>query len=427
MVKVKICGITNLDDAQAAVEYGADALGFVFAPSQRQVTAELVRGIVAKLPPFICKVGVFVNGDLALVKETMSLCNLDLAQLHGDEGPDYCAALFPKAVKVFNSNSMPPRTELIRYKVAAYMLDIDKEAAFNESEPKKLWQLAHRLGVYGPVILAGGLTPKNVGEAIKVARPYAVDVSSGVEAETGKKDHSKMRAFLIAAKSSEHVGLLPRKRMYASVGADPRVCPQNGPFQEVANLTFECRRSIRLKEYDYSQAGAYFVTICTQNRELLLDNFAARSMVQKWWDKLPTKFTEIQTDEFVIMPNHIHGVIFITPEGQSHGTAPTSDKGEHMGSPLRKPTLGKTVQWFKTMTTNDYLKAIRKDQVEPFPGRLWQRNYYEHVIRNEHDLDEIRQYIVDNLAKWEEDEYNPMNLAEGAKGKVIASRKQKNG
>jgi len=199
MVKVKICGITNLDDAQAAVEYGADALGFVFAPSQRQVTAKLVRGIVAKLPPFICKVGVFVNGDLALVTETMSLCNLDLAQLHGDEGPDYCAALFPKAVKVFNSNSMPPRTELIRYKVAAYMLDIDKEAAFNESEQKKLWQLAHRLGVYGPVILAGGLTPENVGEAIKVARPYAVDVSSGVEAETGKKDQDKMRAFLRAA------------------------------------------------------------------------------------------------------------------------------------------------------------------------------------------------------------------------------------
>jgi phosphoribosylanthranilate isomerase len=95
---------------------------------------------------------------------------------------------------------MPPRTELIRYKVAAYMLDIGKGAAFNESKQKKLWQLAHRLGDYGPVILAGGLTSENVGEAIKIARPYAVDVSSGVEAVPGKKDHDKLRAFLIAAK-----------------------------------------------------------------------------------------------------------------------------------------------------------------------------------------------------------------------------------
>jgi phosphoribosylanthranilate isomerase len=203
MVRVKICGITNLDDALAAVEYGADALGFVFAPSPRQVTVEVVREIVAKLPPFICKVGVFVNSDLALVKETMSHCSLDLAQLHGDEGPEYCAALFPKVVKVFHSNSMPPQTELIRYKVAAYMLDIDKGTAFNESDQKKLWLLAHRLGDYGPVILAGGLTSENVGLAIKIARPYAIDVSSGVEAEPGKKDLDKMHAFVSAVKGLE--------------------------------------------------------------------------------------------------------------------------------------------------------------------------------------------------------------------------------
>ncbi len=200
MVKVKICGITNLDDAQAAVEYGADALGFVFTPSPRQVTAEVVREIVEKLPPFICKVGVFVNSTKSLLTKTMSLCNLDLAQLHGDEGPEYCAALFPKVVKVFHSNSMPSQTKLVRYKVAAYMLDMDKGAASNESEQKKLWQLAHRLGDSGPVILAGGLTSENVGLAIKIARPYAVDVSSGVEAGPGRKDHNKLRAFLIAAK-----------------------------------------------------------------------------------------------------------------------------------------------------------------------------------------------------------------------------------
>ena len=202
MVKVKICGITNLDDALAAVEYGADALGFIFAPSPRQVTAEVVRKIVEKLPPFICKVGVFVNSDLALVKETMSLCKLDLAQLHGDEGPEYCTALFPKAVKVFTSNSMPSLTVMIRYNVAVYMLDIGKRAAYNETEQKKLWQLAHRLGDHVPVILAGGLTSENVGEAIKIARPYAVDVSSGVESKPGKKDRNKLRAFLLASKGT---------------------------------------------------------------------------------------------------------------------------------------------------------------------------------------------------------------------------------
>ncbi len=206
MVKVKICGITNLNDALTAVECGADALGFVFANSPRQVTAETVKEIVAKLPPFVYKVGVFVNSEPALVKETMSYCNLDLAQLHGDEEPEYCAALFPKAVKVFSSNNMPSQSDIISYKVAAYMLDIGKGSAFNESKQKKLWQLARQLGEYGPVILAGGLTPENVSHVIKIARPYAVDVSSGVESNPGKKDHNKMRAFVMTAKLGEHTG-----------------------------------------------------------------------------------------------------------------------------------------------------------------------------------------------------------------------------
>lgn len=200
MVKVKICGITNLDDALAAVECGADALGFVFAASPRQVTAEAAREIVDRLPPFICKVGVFVNSDLKKVKETMASCYLDLAQLHGDEDTDYCAALFPRAIKVFTTRNMPSERELRQYRLAAYMLDIEKGAALTGSEQTELWQLAHRLGDYGPVILAGGLTPSNVSEAIKIARPYAVDVSSGVESRTGKKDHNKMQDFIMAAK-----------------------------------------------------------------------------------------------------------------------------------------------------------------------------------------------------------------------------------
>lgn len=200
MVKVKICGITNLVDALAAVECGADALGFVFATSPRQVTAEVAREIADRLPPFICKVGVFVNSDLKKVKKTMASCRLDLAQLHGDEDAGYCAALFPSAIKVFTTRNVPSERELRRFRVAAYMLDIEKGTASKRSEQTELWQLAHRLGDYGPVILAGGLTPSNVGKAIEIARPYAVDVSSGVEARTGKKAPNKMQDFIMAAK-----------------------------------------------------------------------------------------------------------------------------------------------------------------------------------------------------------------------------------
>jgi len=202
MTKVKICGITNLDDALAAIECGADALGFVFAPSPRQVTTSAVRDIVSKLPPFVCKVGVFVNSEPALVQETMALCNLDLAQLHGDEDANYCAALFPKAIKVFIADSLPSGQELTHYRVAAFMLDRDKRVAASDAERERLWQLAREIRDYGPVILAGGLDPENVGHAIEVARPYAVDVSSGIEAEPGKKNYDKLRAFIAAAKSS---------------------------------------------------------------------------------------------------------------------------------------------------------------------------------------------------------------------------------
>ena len=201
MVKVKICGITNLDDALAAVECGADALGFVFAPSPRQVTTRVAREIADKLPPFIYRVGVFVNSDLKKVKQTMSSCNLDLAQLHGDEDAGYCADLFPRAIKMFTIKNMPSESELRQYRVAAYMLDIEKGTASNSGEQMRLWQLAQRLAEYRPMILAGGLTPSNVAEAINMAHPYAVDVSSGVESEPGKKDHDLLQAFIETAKS----------------------------------------------------------------------------------------------------------------------------------------------------------------------------------------------------------------------------------
>jgi phosphoribosylanthranilate isomerase len=200
MTRVKICGITNVEDALAAVQCGADALGFVFAPSPRRVTTTAVRDIVGKLPPLVCKVGVFVDSELAEVKETMALCGLDLAQLHGGEDAEYCGALFPRSIKVFTAGSLPSGQELARYRVAAYMLDKDKTESANDAAREQVWQLARQIGDCGPVILAGGLTPENVRVAIETARPYAVDVSSGVESEPGRKDHEKLREFVNAAK-----------------------------------------------------------------------------------------------------------------------------------------------------------------------------------------------------------------------------------
>jgi len=200
ITKVKICGITNLDDALAAIECGADALGFVFAPSPRQVTVEIVQEIVNKLPPFICKVGVFANSDMEQIRKTTSLCNLDTAQLHGDEPTEYCSALFPKVIKAFHVNNLPCGADIMRYHAAAYMLDKDKGTTASDENLNRIWQLAAGLRKYGPVILAGGLTPRNVRQAIDAAQPYAVDVSSGIEAEPGKKDYNKLLAFIKAAK-----------------------------------------------------------------------------------------------------------------------------------------------------------------------------------------------------------------------------------
>lgn len=170
------------------------------------------------------------------------------------------------------------------------------------------------------------------------------------------------------------------------------------------------RRSIRLKGYDYSQNGYYFVTICVQDREEVFGVIGkgemkfneVGEMIDSWWNKIPQKFYSRQIDDYVVMPNHIHGIIVIVGADpcvcpENYDTAIT--KGEHMGSPLHK-----TIQWFKTMTTNDYLRKVKQNNWPRFNKRLWQRNYYEHIIRNERDYWAIKQYIQDNLRTWEKDE-----------------------
>jgi phosphoribosylanthranilate isomerase len=202
MVKVKICGITNLEDALAAVKWGADALGFVFAPSPRQVTRRQVAKIVAGLPPFVCKVGVFVDGELQEVEETMRACGLDLAQLHGSESPDLCQELFPRVIKSFRVEDESVLDLLPQYKVSAYLLDSYDVALKGGTGRSFDWGIAKKARQYGPIILSGGLTSANVRQAIVQVRPYAVDVSSGVESKPGVKDHAKLRAFLEVAKKT---------------------------------------------------------------------------------------------------------------------------------------------------------------------------------------------------------------------------------
>ncbi len=194
------------------------------------------------------------------------------------------------------------------------------------------------------------------------------------------------------------------------------------------NMEKHSRRSIRLKGWDYSSEGAYFVTICTQNKVSIFGDIVDGSiklneigkMVNRWWIELVQKFKNIKLDEYIIMPNHLHGIIFIV--GADLSVCPESDlsvcpesdlsvcpanqnkKGEHIGSPLHK-----MIQWFKTMTTNEYIRGVKENMWKPYDGRLWQRNYYEHIIRNEDELNLIRQYIQENPLKWNDDPENHEN------------------
>ncbi len=193
------------------------------------------------------------------------------------------------------------------------------------------------------------------------------------------------------------------------------------------------RKSIRLQGYDYARTGAYFVTVCTHKKACLLGNIAGNDMclndagliVQKWWYELNYKFPHIETDDHVVMPNHFHGIITITTVGADLCVCPPTDttrsdgyqkqgfsngthsggsdpKGAHTGAPLPK-----IMQWLKTMTTNEYIRGVKTGVLPPFAGRFWQRNYYEHIIRNDASLNRIRQYIVENPRRWSLDRENP--------------------
>ena len=201
MVRVKICGITSLGDALMAVEAGADALGFVFhEESPRHVTLEQAAGIIAGLPPFVQSVGLFVNRPPEYVNETAAHCRLDLVQLHGDEPPELCDAVERRVIKAFRVRDSASIEPVRHYRVAAHLLDAWSPAAYGGTGHTFNWEIAKRCKSFGTLVLAGGLTPENVAEAVAAVGPYAVDVSSGVESAPGRKDVARMREFIQRAK-----------------------------------------------------------------------------------------------------------------------------------------------------------------------------------------------------------------------------------
>ena len=203
MFRIKICGITNEADALHAVACGADALGFVFfADSPRCVKPEKVREIINQLPDGIVKVGLFVNEQPEVVNRTVQASGIDLVQLHGDESPEYCRQIdkpLLKALRVRNEESLAGWQD---YPATAILLDAWHPEKFGGTGAACDWQLAAEMAMQTTIILAGGLTPNNVAEAVTIVQPNGVDVSSGVEQSPGKKDPEKVKAFIENARES---------------------------------------------------------------------------------------------------------------------------------------------------------------------------------------------------------------------------------
>lgn len=202
--KIKICGITNLPDAQLAMELGADALGFIFYPkSPRYIKVGDAANICNALPPFVTKVGVFVDELEYEIEKAVGECLLNALQFHGEEPPGFCVKFAAKSIKAIRMRDEDSLRAAAEYDVDALLLDTYTDTERGGTGRTFDWSLAIKAKEIGtPIILSGGLTTVNVQEAIRKVRPYAVDVSSGVEREPGKKDPEKLRRFIELCKSS---------------------------------------------------------------------------------------------------------------------------------------------------------------------------------------------------------------------------------
>ncbi|MGH9929053.1 MAG: phosphoribosylanthranilate isomerase [Pyrinomonadaceae bacterium] len=220
MTLVKICGITNLDDALAAFDAGAGLLGFNFYPhSPRYIEPKVARSIIDKLPDGIITVGVFVNEDLEAVKKTAAATGVMMLQLHGDESPDYCRKLREKGrtvIKVFNTGEGFTLEKILEYDLQFIMLDAGGAATRGGTGQLSDWSQARQATLINPTcFLAGGLSPENVGAAIEEVEPFGVDACSALEQAPGQKDHERVRDFVAAVlKASPHHDCRRRRGLF---------------------------------------------------------------------------------------------------------------------------------------------------------------------------------------------------------------------
>lgn len=195
--RIKICGITNLEDALNAAELGADAVGFVFYPkSPRNINPRTAGLISRELPPFVATIGVFVDEAPERVREIAAEASLGAVQLHGDESPEYCSNLGLRVIKAVRVRSQADIARLRSYNASAFLLDAYREGVPGGTGETFDWDLAIEAKDMGRLILSGGLNPANAAEAVRKVAPYGVDASSGVEERPGKKDIKKMKAFI---------------------------------------------------------------------------------------------------------------------------------------------------------------------------------------------------------------------------------------
>ena len=204
MTRVKICGITSVEDAAAAVEAGADALGFVFVPrTPRLVHPEVAARIVEGLPPFVTTVGVFVDQPLDEVLGIAGRCRLQAVQLHGEESEDYSRRIPLRVIKAIRVRDGRDLCPIQTYPADAFLLDAFVEGQTGGTGTSIPWDLARQAKGKAPIILSGGLKPETVAQAVRTVRPYGVDVSSGVETSPGRKDHQKVREFIAAVREAD--------------------------------------------------------------------------------------------------------------------------------------------------------------------------------------------------------------------------------
>lgn len=197
MVKIKICGITNIEDALAAADSGVDALGFNFyRKSARYIEPAKAAEIIAQLPPFIVPVALFVNEREEKIRDIMFTTGIKVLQFHGDERPEFCGRFAARAIKAFQVKDKESLKHMVHYHVSALLLDSYSQGERGGTGTTFDWHLAVVAKTFGRVILAGGLTPRNVAEAVKLVQPYGVDVAGGVEKEKGIKDPVKIKKFV---------------------------------------------------------------------------------------------------------------------------------------------------------------------------------------------------------------------------------------